>query len=96
MQVVSVKSPLWAKLTDFVREVAIWDFIEVVLVDGSFVTAAPEPNDVDLVLVVSANHDFTEDLQLEAYNVLSNCGLTGALVLTFWLLGLIRRNTAAT
>jgi hypothetical protein len=62
---------LWAKLTESVREVGIWDFIEGVLVDGSFVTAAAEPNDIDLVLVVSANHDFGEDLQPEAYNVLS-------------------------
>jgi Family of unknown function (DUF6932) len=62
---------LWAKLTEFVREVAIWDFIEGVLVDGSFVTAAPEPNDIDLVLVLSAKHDFAEDLQPGAYNVLS-------------------------
>ena len=62
---------LWAKLTEFVREVAIWDFMEAVLVDGSFVTAAPEPNDIDLVLVVSAKHDFVEDLQPGAYNVLS-------------------------
>jgi len=62
---------LWAKLTEFVGEVAIWDFIEGVLVDGSFVTAASEPNDIDLVLVVSAKHDFVEDLQPGAYNVLS-------------------------
>lgn len=62
---------LWAKLVEFVREVAIWDFIESVLVDGSFVTAAPEPNDIDLVLVVSADHDFAEDLPPGTYNVLS-------------------------
>jgi len=34
-----------------------------VLVDGSFVTAKPEPVDLDLVLVVSANHDFSADFQ---------------------------------
>ena len=61
---------LWAKLVEFVREVALWDFIENVLVDGSFVTATPEPNDIDLVLVVTADHDLAEDLQPVAYNVL--------------------------
>jgi hypothetical protein len=52
-------------------EVIDSDLIDAVLVDGSFVTAKAAPNDIDLVLVVSANHDFTSDLQPRVYNVLS-------------------------
>jgi hypothetical protein len=45
--------------------------LEAVLVDGSFVTATPEPNDIDIVVVVSANHDLAADFQPSEYNVLS-------------------------
>jgi hypothetical protein len=45
--------------------------VDAVLVDGSFVTAEPTPNDIDLVLVVSANHDFSVDMLPSEYNVLS-------------------------
>jgi len=45
--------------------------LEAVLVDGSFVTAKPEPNDIDLILVVPAGHDFSVDLRPIEYNVLS-------------------------
>ena len=45
--------------------------MEAVLVDGSFVTAKPEPVDIDLVLVVSSRHDFSADFQPSEYNVLS-------------------------
>jgi hypothetical protein len=41
------------------------------VLDGSFVTAAPLPNDIDLLLVVSANHDFSVDFHPSEYNVLS-------------------------
>ena len=39
--------------------------------DGSFVTSKPNPNDIDLILVVAADHDFGTDLSLAAYNALS-------------------------
>ena len=44
---------------------------EAILVDGSFVTAEPTPNDIDPVLVVSANHDFSGELPPAHYNILS-------------------------
>lgn len=44
--------------------------IAEILVNGSFVTAAPVPHDIDLILVVSANHDFLVDFQPSEYNVL--------------------------
>lgn len=62
---------LWARFTEFVREAKACDLIDAILMDGSFVTAEPAPNDIDLVLVVSANHDFSADLTPARYNFLS-------------------------
>jgi hypothetical protein len=62
---------LWARFADFAHEVKACETVEAVLVDGSFVTAEPAPNDIDLVLVVSGNHDFTADFKPSEYNILS-------------------------
>ena len=42
-----------------------------IIIDGSFVTANPDPNDIDLILVLNAGHDFTAELRPFEYNVLS-------------------------
>jgi len=62
---------LWVRFTQFMREAKACGLVEAVLVDGSFVTARPEPVDLDLVLVVPANHDFSADFQPSEYDVLS-------------------------
>jgi len=62
---------LWLRFSEFMREVKACRLIAAVLVDGSFVTAISNPNDIDLVLVVSANHDFEADFQPGEYNILS-------------------------
>lgn len=62
---------LWARFVEFVREAKACGLVDAVLMDGSFVTAEPAPNDIDLVLVVSANHDFSADLPLVHYNLLA-------------------------
>jgi len=59
------------KFTEFMREAKACGLVDAVLVDGSFVTAKVDPNDIDLVLVVSANHDFSATFQPSEYNVLS-------------------------
>jgi len=41
------------------------------LLNGSFVTAENEPNDIDLVVVVSLDHDFSVEFQPNEYNLLS-------------------------
>jgi len=46
------------------------NLIEAVLIDGSFVTDTPEPNDIDLVLVAASSCDFLTDLPPGAYNLL--------------------------
>lgn len=62
---------LWARFTEFMRELALCDFMEAVLVDGSFVTGTSEPNDIDLVLVIAPSFDLSTDLLPVAYNLLS-------------------------
>jgi Family of unknown function (DUF6932) len=44
-------------------------FVETVIVDGSFVTAKPNPS--DLVLVVATSHDFSADLTPAHYSLLA-------------------------
>lgn len=62
---------LWARFVEFVREAQACGLIDALVVDGSFISAAPVPNDIDLILVVSAQYDFSVDFQPSAYNVLS-------------------------
>jgi hypothetical protein len=63
---------LWAKFTQFIQELTRCDFIEAVLLHGSFVTATPEPNDIDIVLVVASNYDLSTDLPPVVYSLLSH------------------------
>lgn len=62
---------LWTKLTEFLGEVKAYDIAEAVLVDGSFVTSKPDPNDIDVVLAVVASYDFSTDLPPAVYNLLA-------------------------
>ena len=41
------------------------------LINGSFVTADPQPNDIDLILVLPADWDFASDLTPGVYNLIS-------------------------
>jgi len=62
---------LFNRLRELVRESAATKFIRSLLVDGSFATDKPEPNDIDLVLVLSRNHDLAADLLPHEYNLIS-------------------------
>ena len=62
---------LFAKLELFVNELRAAKIVRSLLVDGSFVTSKAAPNDIDLVAVVGADHDFTADLDPLEYGVLS-------------------------
>ena len=65
------RSVLFAKLVEYLGEVRSTGMATAVIVDGSFVTATAEPNDVDLVLVLSAGHDLAANLRPFEYNALS-------------------------
>ena len=62
---------LFARLEIFLEEARATGMIVSVVVDGSFVTAKPEPNDLDLILVVAPRHSFDKDLSPGEYAVLS-------------------------
>jgi hypothetical protein len=62
---------LWAKFKEFVREAKATGLIEALLLDGSFVSENPSPNDIDVVVVVFAAHDFSADLSPQNHNVLA-------------------------
>ena len=47
------------------------EFFEALLVDGSFVTAKPVPNDIDIIAVLRPGHDFERDLPMSEYALVS-------------------------
>lgn len=62
---------LWAYFAEFIAEAKRSGLIQALVLDGSFVTANAYPNDIDLIVVVPANHDFFTELQLLQYNLIS-------------------------
>jgi len=62
---------LYDKLQALVQEAWATGLVAEIIIDGSFVTAKPDPNDIDLILVLNAGHDFTAELRPFEYNVLS-------------------------
>lgn len=62
---------LWTRFTEFVAESKSCGMVEAIIADGSFVTAKPDPNDIDIVVVVARSHDFSIDLAPAQYNLLA-------------------------
>jgi len=63
---------LWTRFMEFIREAKASGLIDAILVDGSFITADPVPNDIDIIIVVvSAHHNFSVALPPAPYNVWS-------------------------
>jgi hypothetical protein len=62
---------LFERLETLYREMAATGLFKAMIVDGSFVTAEDEPNDIDLILVLPAVHDFAAVLRPFEYNVVS-------------------------
>ena len=62
---------LWAALQAFIGESKATGLGLALLVNGSFATAKPAPEDIDLILVLPAEHDFSRELSPAQYNVLS-------------------------
>ncbi len=62
---------LFARLEAFIAEAKRSRIVHSLVVDGSFVTAELAPKDIDLILVVAEDLDFTADLAPAAYAVVS-------------------------
>jgi hypothetical protein len=65
------RSRLYRRLQEYLIQVRSTNLVVAVIVDGSFVTSKHAPGDIDLILVLPSNHDFSAELQPMAYNVLS-------------------------
>jgi hypothetical protein len=65
------RGQLIARLEAYLKELRVVGLDVEVLVDGSFVTEKPDPNDIDLILVLPAGHDFSRNLPPPEYNLLS-------------------------
>ena len=66
---------LFKRLEEMVVAMQRSTLFEVLLLDGSFVTGKPAPNDIDLVAVLRPGHDFERDLPMSEYAVVSRAML---------------------
>ena len=62
---------LFEKLEQYLTEARKTGLVLGVIIDGSFVTAAANPNDIDLLIELRHDHNFSLDLRPVEYNVLS-------------------------
>ena len=62
---------LFANLNEYRRELNATGLAIGLIVDGSFVTYTADPHDIDLVLILSKDHDFTVEIRPFEYNALS-------------------------
>lgn len=74
-QVSDQRTRLFARLEELVGAMQRSGLFEALLVDGSFVTAKPTPNDIDLVAVLRPGHDFERDLPMSEYALVSRAML---------------------
>jgi hypothetical protein len=68
-QTSDVRCRLFERLEAFVRQAKVTSLVVAVIVDGSFVTAKDSPNDVDVIVVLRADHDYSASLRPFEYNV---------------------------
>lgn len=66
-----VRHGLTAKLQTFVAEAHATNVVVWLGIDGSYITTKQEPNDIDMVLALNADHDFASPIQPSIYNVVS-------------------------
>lgn len=62
---------LFRSLAELVAACGRSGLFEQLLVDASFVTAKPAPNDIDLLAVLRPGHDFERDLPMSEYALVS-------------------------
>jgi hypothetical protein len=58
------------KFETFLTELRGSGIVRAVVVDGSFVTSREKPNDIDILLVLPAGHDFRAELGPAQYMVM--------------------------
>ena len=65
------RSHLTEKLIQYVAAARNSGIATAVIVDGSYITKKPEPNDIDLILLVRADFDLSAEMRPTEYNVQS-------------------------
>ena len=70
-----VRGRLFAQLAGLMGELMRCELVAAVVVDGSFVTAKPAPNDIDLLFALKPGHDWTADLGAFDYRLVSRQAL---------------------
>jgi hypothetical protein len=69
--VLSTRARMTARLAEYLQELRSTGLISAVIVDGSFVSIANDPNDVDLVLVATDSSPLRGRFRPDQYNALS-------------------------
>ena len=62
---------LFGKLLELIEAMRRTGLFVKVVIDGSFVTAKADPNDIDLIAVLRPEHDFERELSMSEYALLS-------------------------
>lgn len=69
---------LTEKLRSYLAEAGRAGIVTAVIVDGSYTTAKPVPVDIDLILVLPAEFDFSREMRPFEYNTISKAALRRA------------------
>lgn len=69
------RTHLTEQLLRYLAEAKRSGLVTAVIVDGSYVTAKDEPGDIDLIVVLTADHDYTRELRPFEYNVVTKQGI---------------------
>jgi hypothetical protein len=69
------RSHLFERLEALILAMRSSGLFEMLLIDGSFVTAKPAPNDIDLIAVLRPGHNFERDLPMSEYALVSRAML---------------------
>jgi hypothetical protein len=62
---------LFARLQEFVTTMKTSGLFTALIIDGSFVTGKPKPNDIDIIAILRPNYDLERDLPMFEYALLS-------------------------
>jgi hypothetical protein len=66
---------LFGRLDELVGALQRSKLFVALIIDGSFVTAKPQPEDIDLIVVLHRDHDWTADLGASDYALVSRAAL---------------------
>ncbi|MFO0850361.1 MAG: hypothetical protein U0871_17645 [Gemmataceae bacterium] len=69
------RTRLTEQLLRYLAEAKRSGLVAAVVVDGSYVTAKDEPGDIDLIVVLAADHDYARELRPFEYNVVTKAGI---------------------